>query len=59
MHTKEELETVWKLFNLLHKLSDLLFDRYDHYLLGRFMEEEETRYWTEHYDDLKRLTTKP
>jgi hypothetical protein len=48
MNTQHELETAWKLFNLLEELSTILFDRYDKYLIDRHLDEETLRYLQEH-----------
>lgn len=48
MQTPKELDTVWKLFNLLEKLSTILFDQYHEYLIDRYIEEESLDHFHEH-----------
>jgi hypothetical protein len=48
MSTTHELDTVWKLFNLLEKLSTILFDQYYQYLMERHLEEETLHHFDEH-----------
>ena len=45
MHTRQELDTVWKLGNLLEKLSNILFNRYHDYLMQRHLHEEDILYF--------------
>jgi len=45
MNTPHELETAWKLFNLLEELSSALFDRYHEYLIDRHLDQEALRYF--------------
>lgn len=52
MHTHEELDTVWKLLNLLEKLSNILFDRYHDYIMERHLNEETTLYFEQQLLDL-------
>ena len=58
MDTREELDTVWELVNLLEKLSNILWDRYHDYLLERHLDEEEIRYFEEHLQNLLRERSK-
>ena len=58
MDTREELDTVWDLLNLLEKLSNILWDRYHDYLLERHLDEEEIRYFEEHLQNLLRKRSK-
>jgi len=58
MTTQHELETAWKLFNLLEELSTILFDRYDKYLIDRHLDEETLRYLDEHGLDFALKQTK-
>ena len=52
MHTDEELQTAWNLFNLLEKLSNILFDRYQDYLMERHLDEETILYFEQYLQDL-------
>jgi len=58
MDTREELDTVWDLLNLLEKLSNILWDRYHDYILERHLDEEEIRYFEEHLQNLLRKRSK-
>jgi hypothetical protein len=58
MDTREELDTVWELLNLLEKLSNILWDRYHDYILERHLDEEEIRYFEEHLQNLLRKRSK-
>ena len=58
MDTREELDTVWDLLNLLEKLSNILWDRYHDYILERHLDEEEIRYFEEHLQNLLRERSK-
>ena len=58
MDTREELDTVWELVNLLEKLSNILWDRYHDYILERHLDEEEIRYFEEHLQNLLRERSK-
>ena len=40
MTTANELDTAYKLFNLIEQLSELLWDRYHTYFLERHLDEE-------------------
>ena len=52
MHTKEELNIVWDLFNLLEKLSTILFDRYHDYLIDRHLDQEVILHFENHLQEL-------
>jgi hypothetical protein len=54
MHTPQELNTVWELFILLEKLSNILFDRYHNYLIERHLDEENILFFENHLRDLIR-----
>ena len=58
MHTLQELDTVWKLFNLLEKLSNILFDQYHDYLIERHLEEEDILYFENLIQNLIRKQSK-
>lgn len=55
MHSPEEINIAWQLFNLLEELSNLLFDRYDHQFLDRFLQEEQPPPQTEHDENIEDL----
>ena len=60
MHTKQTVNTAWELFNLLEKLSNLLFDQYHEQFMDRHLEEEwERLYYQQCEDDIKNLTSDP
>ena len=56
MKTTHELETAWKLFNLLEELSNILFDQYHDYLMERHLDEETLLYFEKQCSDLKTKT---
>ena len=58
MQSHQELDTVWKLFNLLEKLSNILFDRYHEYLIERHLEEQDILYFEDLIQDLIRIQSK-
>lgn len=58
MYTPQELDTVWELFNLLEKLSNILFDRYHDYLMERHLDEETISCFENHIRGLIRQHSK-
>ena len=58
MQNHQELDTVWKLFNLLEKLSNILFDRYHDYLMERHLDEQDIINFENLFQDLIRIQSK-
>ena len=45
MKDEKEVRLAWTLWNLIAKLNDLLWDRYEHQFIDFLMKEEEQNYW--------------
>lgn len=58
MDARQELNTVWELFNLLEKLSNILFHRYHDFLIERHLDEEDILYYKNHLKNLIRKQSK-
>ena len=45
MKDEKEVQLAWTLWNLIEKLNDLLWDRYELDFIETHMKEEEQKYW--------------
>jgi len=45
MNDEKEAQLAWDLWNLIEKLNDLLWDRYQHQFIDYLMKDEEQIYW--------------
>jgi hypothetical protein len=50
MKNENEIEIAWNMWNLIEKLSDLLWDRYDNEFIERSLKIEEQKYWESQSD---------
>jgi hypothetical protein len=45
MNDEKEAQLAWDLWNLIEKLNNLLWDRYEYQFIEYHMKEEEQKYW--------------
>jgi hypothetical protein len=50
MKNENEIQLAWNMWNLIEKLSELLWDRYDNEFIERYLILEEEKYWGSHSD---------
>jgi DNA polymerase IIIc chi subunit len=51
MKDENEVRIAWTLWNLIAKLNDLLWDRYENEFIEHHLKDEEEKYWDDTQDD--------
>jgi hypothetical protein len=47
MKDQHAIDTAWKIWNLIAKLNDLIWDHYENEFIERYIKSEEEKHWEE------------
>jgi hypothetical protein len=51
MNNEKETQIAWTICNLIEKLNDLIWNRYENEFIDRYLQLEEEKYWQSQLDD--------